>query len=173
MDKIRIRKSFYFPGKNKVILYVILLLALLLPASLLACDTPADETAALAGVGSVIAGLAGVYICFIVILWLAGIFLFVMWIITLVDCAKRKNENFPSPGENTKLVWILVIVFAGGIGALIYFFMVMKNNSKQKPKEIQATAEEVKTTVVEDKTQAEKLQDQEATGQSGESEKKE
>jgi heme/copper-type cytochrome/quinol oxidase subunit 2 len=95
-----------------------------------------SEEAAIAGMGSIFTGLAGVYICFIVIAWLAGIFFFVIWIITLVDCARRKNEDFPNPGENTKLIWILIIVFAGGIGALIYFFMVMKNTSAGKPKQL-------------------------------------
>ena len=42
----------------------------------------------------------------------------IFWIIALVDCAKR---DFP--GENDKLIWILVIVLAHGLGALIYWFV--------------------------------------------------
>jgi len=39
----------------------------------------------------------------------------VLWIWMIVDCA----TNEPSEG-NDKLIWILVIVLAHGIGALIY-----------------------------------------------------
>ena len=40
------------------------------------------------------------------------------WIWMLIDCAM----NEPSDG-NDKLVWILVILFAHLLGALIYFFV--------------------------------------------------
>jgi Phospholipase_D-nuclease N-terminal len=39
----------------------------------------------------------------------------VLWIMTIIDCAK----NEPSEG-NEKIVWILVIIFAHLVGALIY-----------------------------------------------------
>jgi hypothetical protein len=39
----------------------------------------------------------------------------VFWIMTLIDCA----SNEPSEG-NEKIVWILVIIFAHFLGALIY-----------------------------------------------------
>ncbi|MCM8787919.1 MAG: PLD nuclease N-terminal domain-containing protein [Candidatus Omnitrophica bacterium] len=55
-----------------------------------------------------------------------------IWIIALVDCVKRSNEEFPSAGENTKVLWILIIVLAGGIGAIIYYFLVMKKMPRQK-----------------------------------------
>lgn len=40
------------------------------------------------------------------------------WIFTLVDCAMHE----PSEG-NTKLVWILIIIFGLGVGPLIYFLV--------------------------------------------------
>lgn len=40
------------------------------------------------------------------------------WIWMIVDCVK----NEPSEG-NDKVIWLLVIILAGGIGALIYFFV--------------------------------------------------
>jgi hypothetical protein len=43
--------------------------------------------------------------------------LLVFWIWMIVDCA----SNEPSVG-NDKVIWILVIVLAGWIGALIYYF---------------------------------------------------
>ena len=44
-----------------------------------------------------------------------GVASFVIWIWALVDCI----SNEPSEG-NDKLIWVLVIVFLHGIGALIY-----------------------------------------------------
>ena len=40
------------------------------------------------------------------------------WVWMLIDCA----SNEPSEG-NDKIIWILVIVFTGGIGALIYLLV--------------------------------------------------
>jgi TctA family transporter len=42
---------------------------------------------------------------------------FVFWILMLVDAAQRDFKK-----EDEKIVWILVIVLAGWIGALVYFF---------------------------------------------------
>jgi hypothetical protein len=44
-----------------------------------------------------------------------GLFCLVFWIWTIVDCA----SNEPSEG-NDKLIWILVILFVGIIGSIIY-----------------------------------------------------
>jgi prolipoprotein diacylglyceryltransferase len=48
---------------------------------------------------------------------------FAFWIWMLIDAIKR----LPSEG-NTKLIWILVIVFTGVIGALIYYFVQRPKN---------------------------------------------
>ena len=42
----------------------------------------------------------------------------IFWIRILIECATKE----PSRG-NDKLVWILIIVLAHAIGALIYFFV--------------------------------------------------
>jgi len=45
------------------------------------------------------------------------------WIWMLVDCVQNvKSEN------NEKLIWVLVIIFASWIGALIYFFVQRPKN---------------------------------------------
>jgi ABC-type multidrug transport system fused ATPase/permease subunit len=49
-------------------------------------------------------------------LGIVALFLTAFWIWMLVDCAV--NE----PSSTEKIVWVLVILFAHGIGALIYFF---------------------------------------------------
>ena len=56
---------------------------------------------------------------FLVFLMLAalGIGVTILWIWVLVDCATKEP-----PEGNDKLVWVLIIVLAGWIGALIYLF---------------------------------------------------
>ena len=58
------------------------------------------------------AGFGLLFICAFALVALAGI---AFWIWMLVDCA----TNEPSEG-NDKVIWILVIVLTGWIGALIY-----------------------------------------------------
>jgi hypothetical protein len=48
------------------------------------------------------------------------------WIWMLIDAIRRT----PSEG-NTKLIWILVIILAGIIGALVYFFVQRPKNPPQ------------------------------------------
>ncbi len=55
------------------------------------------------------------FILFIMFLSVASV---VFWIWMLIDCAM----NEPSEG-NDKVIWILVILFTQGLGALIYFFV--------------------------------------------------
>lgn len=46
-----------------------------------------------------------------------GLLALAFWAWMIVDCAKHENEG------NTKIVWILVILFAGVVGAPLYFFV--------------------------------------------------
>lgn len=62
------------------------------------------------------------FIAFFVLVAALGIFMFVFWILMIVDCAQRK---FKTEGE--KIVWILIIILASWVGALIYYFVVKKN----------------------------------------------
>jgi LPXTG-motif cell wall-anchored protein len=39
------------------------------------------------------------------------------WIWMLIDCAMQEPDT-----GNTKIVWVIIIVLAGFIGAVIYFF---------------------------------------------------
>jgi hypothetical protein len=48
---------------------------------------------------------------------------FAFWLWMLIDAITR----IPS-GGNTKLIWILVIIFAGVIGAAIYYFVQRPKN---------------------------------------------
>ena len=76
-------------------------------------------------------------ICWVVFA-LIGLFLFIVWIITIVDCAKRKEDNFPSKAENAKTIWLIVLIASWVVGlswlaAIIYYFMVMKKMPRNKP----------------------------------------
>ena len=49
---------------------------------------------------------------------------FVFWLWMLIDCLKRPDDKFAIGGNNAKLIWVLVIIFTGFIGALIYYFII-------------------------------------------------
>jgi len=56
---------------------------------------------------------------------LVGILVVAFWIWMIVDCATRKFRN-----DIEKIVWLLVIVFARWVGALVYFIVVRSFNPK-------------------------------------------
>jgi hypothetical protein len=49
---------------------------------------------------------------------LGGLTVLLFWIWMIIDCAIRE----PAEG-NERLIWVLIIVFANWIGALIYYFV--------------------------------------------------
>ncbi len=51
------------------------------------------------------------------------IFLFVFWIMMIIDCTTRKFKE-----GSDKIVWIIVVVFLQIIGAIIYYFAVKRIN---------------------------------------------
>ena len=122
--------------KNKVSRISLILITLALAVSLLyllAACTSEDAAAAAGGTAIAgVAGLMGTFVCLYVLAFAAGIFSFVVWIIALVDCAKRENLEFPSPSDNSKVLWILIIVLAGGVGAIIYYFLVIKKMPRKQ-----------------------------------------
>ncbi|ABE52722.1 PLD nuclease N-terminal domain-containing protein [Methanococcoides burtonii] len=48
----------------------------------------------------------------------------VFWIFMLCDCLQRNTEDFPSKGDNEKLIWALVLIFLNFIGAVLYYYLV-------------------------------------------------
>ena len=77
--------------------------------------------------GAAVGGLAIGFVIFFFFLWFAiialGIFLFVFWILMIVDVAQRKFKN-----ENDKIVWILIVALLSWIGALVYYFAIKKSD---------------------------------------------
>ncbi len=53
-------------------------------------------------------------------------FVMIYWILMLIDCIKRDNWE----SDNDKTLWILIILLAGIIGALIYRFVVVSKLGK-------------------------------------------
>jgi drug/metabolite transporter (DMT)-like permease len=52
----------------------------------------------------------------------------VFWMIALNDVSQRPEREFPSlrPDFNDRMFWMFVVFFMNVIGALFYYFMVMK-----------------------------------------------
>ena len=60
----------------------------------------------------------GIWLLMMLLFGAVGIGGFVLWIWMLVDCA----TNEPSEG-NDKIMWVLIIVLTGWVGALIYLLV--------------------------------------------------
>ena len=69
----------------------------------------------------IFSSFAFIFVFFIVVI----ILLYVFWIFMIVDAAKRKFKN-----ENDKILWILVVVLAQIIGAIVYYFVVKRQDRK-------------------------------------------
>lgn len=62
---------------------------------------------------------------------LIGIGLFALWIWMLIDCAQAP-DNPADP--NARVIWILVLVFTGWLGAILYFFIVRQpRRARERP----------------------------------------
>ncbi|SDF32364.1 Phospholipase_D-nuclease N-terminal [Methanolobus vulcani] len=58
------------------------------------------------------------------LLWGIIILFFTFWMTMLVDCLQRNENDFPSKGQNEKLIWSMVLIFLNLIGAFLYFVLV-------------------------------------------------
>ena len=56
---------------------------------------------------------------------LVAVVIIILWIWMIIDCAKRKFKN-----DAEKIIWIVVIVLAGWIGALVYFIVIRSLNPR-------------------------------------------
>ena len=61
-----------------------------------------------------------------------GVFSFIACIIALIHAANNKNFK----DSNTKLVWVLIILFVYGIGAVLYLLFGRPKEEKQKPSQL-------------------------------------
>ena len=58
------------------------------------------------------------------VMMLIGVAAFAFWIWMIIDCIQRKFKN-----QSEKIVWIIVLILAGWIGALVYLFAIRVSNS--------------------------------------------
>ena len=68
-------------------------------------------------------GVLTTYLVPAVILAIVG----VLWILALMDVLQRSDEEFPGrPGVNIRFMWVTIVLFGSGIGAFVYYLMVMR-----------------------------------------------
>ncbi|MCL6088425.1 MAG: DUF2516 family protein [Actinobacteria bacterium] len=82
-------------------------------------------------------GFGWFMVCFWVVFALVALALFVFWIIAIIDCAQRKNEEFPNATENSKTTWLVILLVSwvvglSGVAGLVYYFMVMRKAPRGK-----------------------------------------
>ncbi len=100
--------------KKSILLVSVFMLLLLLPAAFAQECTlngkpiPCDEMPKAFGLIFAILGIVGLAVL-------------IFWVWMLIDCIKRDFEN--------KVVWILILVFTGILGAIIYYFVVKRKAS--------------------------------------------
>ena len=65
---------------------------------------------------------------------------FLFWVWMLIDCATKESDQ-----GNTKIVWVIIIVFTNLVGALIYFFV-------QRPQRLQRFYDEAHPSRTENRS---------------------
>ena len=77
-------------------------------------------------------GFIGLWMLFIVVMWIIALGGLVLWVIMLIDVVQRDDSQFPNPGGNERMVWILVVALTGWIGGLVYYFTIYRKLGKAK-----------------------------------------
>ena len=78
-----------------------------------------------------IGAIFGVMFVFIVL------FGFLFWVWMLIDCATKESDQ-----GNTKIVWIIIIVFTNLIGAVIYFLVQRRQRLQRFYDEVHSSRSE-------------------------------
>jgi flagellar basal body-associated protein FliL len=100
-----------------------------------------------AAVATAFGGLIWLMVCFWVVFSLIAIALFVFWVIAIVDCAQRKNEEFPNATENSKTTWLIILLVSwvaglNGVAGLVYYFMVMRKKPRGQGNQVVPTKDQ-------------------------------
>lgn len=110
--------------RNKTFIYsyfAVGLISILAPSAVFAQSDGASVAAAALGVFFIILSII------FILAWVAFVaFTMVYWILMLIDVVKRDNWET----ENDKVLWILVVLLAGIVGAVIYRFVVISKLGK-------------------------------------------
>ena len=85
-----------------------------------------------AATGAAAAGVAATFTIGFFIIWglmvILGIFLFIFWIMMIIDVTKRQNWK----DDSEKTLWLLIVILVGYLGAIIYYFAFKRDRDKQK-----------------------------------------
>mgnify|MGYP005838302553 CR=1 FL=1 len=114
----------YLKSKNIIILSSLFFLPKLVFASTV-------ENAAAGGVVALIVGAMFsfwfLWMMIVGLMMIINILGIALWIWMIIDVAQREFEK-----ENDKMLWVLVVVLAGWIGALIYYFTIKRKDQEDK-----------------------------------------
>jgi hypothetical protein len=80
-------------------------------------------------VGKMIGAFFGLALGAIIVLGMIGIASFVFWLLMFIHAASKPIEN--------KVLWIIILIFTGVIGAIVYYFVVKKKFDLQEKSKIQ------------------------------------
>jgi uncharacterized BrkB/YihY/UPF0761 family membrane protein len=75
----------------------------------------------------ILSGLGIFLALFGVVMVIVSILIFAFWVLMIIDCVKRKFKD-----DMERVVWLLVIILTGILGALIYYFVVKRNGNQKK-----------------------------------------
>lgn len=61
----------------------------------------------------------------------------VVWVVALADVLQRAPQDFPNVRQgyadpNERLIWMLLVIVLGTLGALLYYLMVMRRYPRAK-----------------------------------------
>jgi TolA-binding protein len=70
-------------------------------------------------------GLAGLIVLVVLVLSC------LLWLWAMVNCLKRGDDEFPTRGRYDKLIWVIVLLAASVVGALLYLFLVGTRSHKE------------------------------------------
>ena len=73
-------------------------------------------------------GIWGGMILIQAVFWTVWLFFVVVWILFLIDAVKRDEKQYSTKDE--KLIWILILIFTGWVGSLLYYLLVYKKYGK-------------------------------------------
>ncbi len=106
-----------------------IILALLILNSVFAQKeiNPTVDPIKMSGAAAAIGGFAIIFLVIWLVFMVAMILGIIFWIFMIIDVAKRKFPN-----DSDKIMWILLVVLLGVIGAIVYYFVVKRADKKQK-----------------------------------------
>ncbi|UGV41328.1 PLDc N-terminal domain-containing protein [Methanococcoides orientis] len=62
------------------------------------------------------------------LLWGIILIALVFWMLMLADCLRRGTDSFPGKGEYDKFIWSAALIFLNFIGAILYYYLVRKQD---------------------------------------------